>query len=353
MRRFWMALLLVLAGGVMMAAAQDDDGAPVLTGIADVEFVQWVTGPDSPNHTDEGFGVLGTDLGSMFDLDGTLWIAFGDTFGCCRPAQGGGGGQWRYNVLAYSTDQDVEDGITLDGWITDANGRARAVLRKEFADFTIIPTAGIAVGDRLFLHYMAVKEWGAPGHWTLNRSGWGYSDDNGQTWTQPATSVWEGDTHFGMTALVKHDDYLYVFGTHGGRYSGVQLARVPADPDMVLDMSAYTYWDGSDWSSDIDDAVEIVPAPVGEVSVGWNEFLGRWIMIYLDEPQRGLVIREAPELTGPWSETQMLVDSVDFPSLYGSYLHPWASDGEVIYFNMSQWGPYNVMLMRARLVRDE
>ncbi len=49
----------------------------------------------------------------------------------------------------------------------------------------------------------------------------------------------------------------------------------------------------------------------------------------------------------------MLVDSIDFPSLYGSFLHPWGSDGEVIYFNMSLWVPYNVMLMRARLVKDE
>ena len=24
---------------------------------------------------------------------------------------------------------------------------------------------------------------------------------------------------------------------------------------------------------------------------------------------------------------------------------------EIIYFNMSQWGPYNVMLMRVRLVK--
>lgn len=336
-----------------MTFAQDDP-APALAGVADVEFVQWVTGPDSPNHTDANYGVLGTDLGSMFDLNGTVYIAFGDTFGCCRPANGGGGGgQWRYNVLGYSTDHDLEDGMTLDGMFTNDKGMARAVLSKHFEDFTLIPTAGIAVGDRLFLHYMAVHQWGEPGHWTLNRSGWGYSDDGGETWTQPPESTWQGDTNFGMTALLKHDGYLYVFGTHGGRYSGVQLARVPAEPDTVLDMSAYSYWTGSDWSSDIDNAVEVVPAPVGELSVAWNEFLGRWIMIYLDEPRRGIVIREAPELTGTWSEPQMLVDSADFPSLYGSYFHPWASDGEVVYFTMSQWGPYNVMLMRARLVKAE
>ncbi len=353
MRYFWTALCFVLLGSAAVAVAQDQP-APVLTGVADVEFVQWITGPDSPNQTDVNYSVLGTDLGSMFELDGTVFIAFGDTFGCCRPAGGGGGGgQWRFNVLGYSTDADLEDGITLDGMITDEDGRARAVLRKRFQDVTIIPTAGIAIEDRLFLHYMAVKQWGAPGRWTLNRSGWGYSDDGGETWTQPNEAIWDGDTNFGMAGLVKDGGYLYVFGTHGGRYGGVQLARVLADPDAVLDMSAYTYWDGSGWTSDITQAVDVVPAPVGELSVAWNEFLGRWIMIYLDEPQRGLVIREAPELTGPWGDTHMLVDSRDFPSLYGSYLHPWGSDGEIIYFNMSQWGPYNVMLMRARLVKDQ
>ncbi|NOG50689.1 MAG: DUF4185 domain-containing protein [Chloroflexi bacterium] len=89
------------------------------------------------------------------------------------------------------------------------------------------------------------------------------------------------------------------------------------------------------------------------LSVKWNDFLGRWIMTYLDEPRRGNVIREAPTLMGPWSEPLMLVSAADYPSLYGAYLNPWASDGEVIYFNMSQWGPYNVMVMRARLVKAE
>jgi hypothetical protein len=348
-KRIFLILSFILTGSLAMTFAQDET---VLTGVEDVEFVEWVTGPDSPNQTDKNYAVLGTDLGSMFDLNGTLYIAFGDTFGCCRPAAGGGGGgQWRYNVLGYSTDRNVEDGITLDGMIADKNGRARAVLRKRFEDFTIIPTHGIAIDDRIYLHYMAVKEWGEPGHWTLNRSGWGYSDDGGETWTQPADAIWEGDTNFGQAALVDKDGYLYVFGIHGGRYGGVTLARTPRE--QVLDMSAYTYWNGAEWVGDIAAVAEIVDAPVGELSVGWNDYLQRWIMIYLDEPRRGIVIRESPELTGEWSEPQMLVSSTQFPSLYGSYLHPWASDGEVIYFNMSQWGPYNVMLMRARLVKDE
>lgn len=347
--RLFLLVVLALFGSISLAAAQDDTA---LDRIEDVEFVAWVTGPESANQTDENYNVYGTDLGSMFDLNGTLYIAFGDTFGCCPPKNGGAGGDdWRNNVLAYTSDRDVSDGISFDGMITDENGEARQVVKKRKEDVTAIPTYGIGIGDRLYLHYMAVKEWGPPGEWTLNRSGWAYSDDGGETWERPAEATWEGDTNFGQAALVEHEGYVYVFGIHGGRFGGVALARVPSD--QVLDMAAYTYWDGSDWASDIEAAVEIVPAPVGELSVAWNEYLGRWIMTYLQEFDRAIVLREAPALTGPWSDRHELVSGDDYPSLYGAYLHPWFSDGETIYFNMSQWGPYNVMLMRARLMKAE
>lgn len=346
--KFLFALMLTLVFSPLFVRVNTMAQEPDIT-VTDVEFVEWVTGPESPNETDTRYNVYGTDLGSMFELDGTVFVAFGDTFGCCQPAGGGAGGRsWRSNVVGYSTDRDLEDGMTLDGMLPDIVGNARLVLWKAPEDVTLIPTYGIAIGERMYLHYMAVKEWGAPGHWTLNRSGWAYSDDGGERWTQPEDAIWDGDTNFGQTSLVEHEGYLYVFGIHGGRYGGVALARVPSND--VLDMTQYTYWTGEAWGDDLDSAVEIVPSPVGELSVAWNEFLGRWIMLYLDEPQRGIVMRHSEELTGEWSDTTMVVASGSgFPSLYGSYLHPWASDGETIYFNMSQWGPYNVRLMRARL----
>ncbi|HVO44041.1 MAG TPA: DUF4185 domain-containing protein [Aggregatilineales bacterium] len=325
-------------------------GKSALKGVDRVEFVAWVTGPQSPNKTAVKFDIDGTDLGTMFDQDDTLYITFGDTFGCCRPQGGGAGGEnWRSNTLAYSTDHNVEDGILFDGMITGPNGKARAVLEKQRDDVTIIPTNGIAVQNRLYLDYMAVKVWGTPGKWTLNRSGWAYSDDKGQTWTQPDDAIWDGDTNFGQVALVQRDGYVYLLGIHGGRFGGVRLARVPSE--SVLKMETYRYWDGTAWVSDLNAAAEIVPAPVGELSVAWNDYLGRWIMTYLDEIRRAIVIREAPDLAGPWSEPLVVVSADDYASLYGAFLHPWASSGETIYFNMSQWGPYNVRLMRAHLVK--
>lgn len=348
--RLGMLILVLSMWATISIQAQED--SPALQRVRDVEFIAWVTGPDSDNHTDTLWDVDGTDLGSMFALDDVLYIAFGDTFGCCRPASGGAGGDnWRNNVLAYSTDRELDDGLTLDGMVTDANGHARAVLVRKPGDVTIIPTDGIVIGGRLYLHYMAVKSWGAAGEWTLNRSGWAYSDDGGESWTQPEEAIWPDDTNFGQVALIEYEGYIYVFGIPGGRFGGVALARVATD--AILDMSAYTYWDGQNWASDLEQAVIIASEPVGELSVAWNDYLDRWIMTYLDESKAAIVIREAPALTGPWHDPVRIVTGRDYPALYGAYLHPWASDSEVIYFTMSQWGPYNVRLMRARLVRRE
>ena len=344
------ALMLALVLGQLSACRPVSRSAGDLKLLVeDVEFVAWVTGPESPSNTALNYDVYGTDLGSMFTSGDTLYIAFGDTFGCCRTEESGpSGGNWRFNTLAYTSDRQLDDGITLDGMIVDPEGKAQAVLSQLPGDFTIIPTAGVAVGDRLYLHYMSVRRWGNPGRWTLNRSGWAYSDDHGQTWAQPEDATWDGDTNFGQAAIVRHDGYLYVFGIHGGRFGAAALARVA--PDDILDMEAYRYWDGESWVTGAGNATPVVASPVGELSVGWNGHLDCWIMTYLDEARAAIVIRQAPDLTGHWSDAVVMVSAEEYPSLYGAYLHPWACDDELIYFHMSQWGPYNVRLMRARLV---
>jgi hypothetical protein len=74
-----------------------------------------------------------------------------------------------------------------------------------------------------------------------------------------------------------------------------------------------------------------------------------WLATHLDEHRAAIVLRSAPELTGPWREPVVLVSGRDYPGLYGGYLHPWAVDGPDIYFTLSQWNRYNVLLMRATL----
>ncbi|MGV0797794.1 DUF4185 domain-containing protein, partial [Mycolicibacterium elephantis] len=46
---------------------------------------------------------------------------------------------------------------------------------------------------------------------------------------------------------------------------------------------------------------------------------------------------------------RLLVRSWDFPGgIYAPFLHPW-STGKELYYNLSLWSAYNVMLMKTVL----
>jgi len=45
----------------------------------------------------------------------------------------------------------------------------------------------------------------------------------------------------------------------------------------------------------------------------------------------------------------LIVPSMQFPGgIYGPFLHPW-STGRELYYNLSLWSAYNVMLMKTVL----
>jgi len=303
-----------------------------------------LTGPKpSVNNTWVRWKVYGTDLGSSFLFGDEMVIVFGDTFAQYNQ-------DWRSNVAAITTDEDPSDGITFDRMITDREGHAKELLASKKVDFdemTVIPTYGIAVGDRMFLHYMSVRHWGPAGQWELSHSGWATSDDTGQTWTKEPDATWPGDSDFGQVAIERHGDHIYIWGIPGGRYGGVQLARVA--PDDLLRLDRYAYWDGDGWSKEPNDATIVIPPNVGELSVRWNSFYERWIMMYLNDPDGLIELRVADEITGHWSAPRIAARATEFPALYAPFQFPKWNDGPDIYFNMSMFGPYQVFLMKTRI----
>ncbi|WP_194409903.1 DUF4185 domain-containing protein [Microbacterium cremeum] len=316
-------------------------------------LVSKMTGPKSVSATDTRWRVTGTDLGIMWDNGhGEILTALGDTFGDWG-GPGGGGGDWRSNVLLRSTDTDLSDGMTFDSAVEDVPGHAGEIipsLKINGEEITTIPTAGIAVGERQYLAFMSVRQWGPPGEWDTNFSRIAYSDDNGETWNSTDGPQWtntaDGQHPFQMVAFERHDGYVYMFGTPNGRLGAAHVARVPEA--QLLDKSAYSYWNGSSWViGDDTAAAPIVPPNVAELSVQYSEHTGGWLMTYLDE-NLDIVLRTAPSPEGPWSERQRLASFADYPGLYGGYIHPW-SDGGDLYFALSQWDPYNVYLMRAEI----
>lgn len=318
-------------------SARGEEGGPL-------RLVAQLTGADSINETDTAYGIDGTDLGHSFEYGGHLYMVFGDTFGQAKT-------DWRSNVAAVIADRDPSDGLTFARMITDAPGHAKELLpsgKGANGEVTVIPTSGVADGDRIFLHYMSVREWGTPGRWELNRSGFAYSDDGGQTWVSDPAATWPGGSNFGQVAIERVGSHAYLFGIPGGRFGGVQLARV--EGERLLELGAYEYWDGTTWRRDDEAAAStILPAPVGELSVRWNAHYRQWLMMYLNEDKYAIVLRTADCLVGPWSEERTVVTGAEYPQLYAPYIPPRWNDGAEIYFTMSLFGPYNVYLMQTSL----
>jgi Domain of unknown function (DUF4185) len=335
-------------------------------------LVGWVSGPNSPNNTLERFGVNGADLGIMWDngdpVNDQVLIAFGDTFGYCSARF-----QHRYNALFRSQDRSLSNGMNVpNGGVSDrysgspewGPGFSKQIinsLRAVPTEVGVIPTAGISVGRTQYVNFMSVRDWGNPGQWSTNFSAIAMSPDNGQNWwiypgtirAPAADSVAgvpyvAGNENFQQGAFVRPGDgYVYSFGTPAGRGGAAFLARVPQG--FVPDLTKYQYWNGGSWvPNNPSAATPVFPGPVGEMSAQYNRYLKQYLVLYCDDGSNVLA-RTAPAPQGPWGPQQTLVSSMQIPGgTYAPYLHPW-STGKDLYFNLSLWSAYNVMLMHTTL----
>ncbi|MFC3963414.1 DUF4185 domain-containing protein [Nocardia jiangsuensis] len=330
--------------------------APAAPRVGEVREVAKQTGASSINRTDKRWQVEGTDLGIMWEsAPGEIAMAFGDTVGNGFHPPGGTGGDWRSNVLAFSTDRELSDGVTFDRMVTDGRCHAAEILSSRKLDnveITTIPTSGFAIGSRQFLSYMSIRTWhSAPGTFYTNYGGIAYSDDGGSTWTEDPHARWDnifGVSNFQVSAMVPQGDHVYLFGTPNTRLGAVGLARVPKD--QVLNTTAYQYWRDGAWTpvGGAAAATPVVDAPAGELSVRFDAERGVWQMSYLDTAKAAIVVREASSPQGVWSPSTPTVSVLDYPELYGGFIHPWSRGGD-LYFTITTWSDYNVYLMHAEL----
>lgn len=344
---------LVLAGMASTAHAATSEEETVPTSPA--VLVDEITGEAATTDTKAEYSFGATDLGIIWEsAPGHVLMAFGDTF--LHPGgEGAGFEQWRSNVLVGSSDDELSDGMSLDWALVDEQGNAKEIVGSKKIpgdEHTTIPTGAIQVDGRQYLAYMSVRKWGAPGQWWTNFSQLIYSDDGGATWTAEGAPRWDNNADstqgFQMVAFERHDGFVYMFGTPNGRNGAVRVARVPEK--NMLDKQSYRYWDGATWSDDEHSASEILPAKNSELSVRYDESIGKWELITLNG-NADLVLRVADTPVGPWGEEQILATQVEYPGLYGGYMHPWSPDGQ-IYFAMSVWNQYNVALMKVDIDAD-
>ncbi|ULE31978.1 DUF4185 domain-containing protein [Mycobacterium sp. IDR2000157661] len=355
------------------------------------------------------YSVYGTDLGIMWDNgipdnpltkdinENQVLIAVGDTF--AGPYMQG---DWRSNTIFRSSDIDLANGMEIpDGQWYNGNMfggaplgptqyRARQVIFPEGlpAGITLIPTAGVSIptpGSRFgaiqYVSFMSVTQWGAPGSWTTNYSAIAYSDDNGETFKVAPQTVrynqpWTGNQNFQQSAFVRPGDgYVYMYGTPNGRQGAAYVSRVPEKD--ILNLSQYEYyskgtaggWFGwgatpAGWHKNnpgaatsvfgVDQGACGVANPgnqVSEMSVQYNKSLNKYVVLYGDQ-FNNIVMRTSDTPQGTWSSAKVLMPQ-QAGGIYAPMMHPWSpstlGSGNDLYWNLSHWGNYNVMLMRTDL----
>ena len=221
-------------------------------------------------------------------------------------------------------------------------------------------------------------------------------------WFRSSTRYRAGDQNFQQAAYVLQPEskvepgaarYVYAFGTPAGRTGSAFLSRVPEG--AMTDLGQYEYWDGDTWVRDnpavaapiIGDSPNsaglfgfvrdiannpkffggwfagLVGAKTGgnvsEMSVQYNEYLDKYVVMY-GNGQNNVILRTADTPEGPWSAPVTVATSLQYPGLYAPLVHPLSGTGELtdelgdpdlnnLYWNMSLWGNYNVVLMKTDL----
>ncbi|MFY9823754.1 MAG: DUF4185 domain-containing protein [Thermoanaerobaculia bacterium] len=171
------------------------------------------------------------------------------------------------------------------------------------------PEHGICAGDRVVLFYLGIQTRDPALAWDFRNLGVGLA------LLDPATGscerlqrrggwrLWKtiaDDFHLGVYVLA-HEEHLYAFASvRQGVSTSARLARAPLASLTDPDAYEFLHAPGPRWTPHLADALDLGPcAP--EYSVSYNSHLGKYLLFYVDEHAKTLMLRTAGALWGPYS----------------------------------------------------
>lgn len=212
---------------------------------------------------------------------------------------------------------------------------------------SIVPNDVFLLNGKTYMHYYA-KKWQNPDNaddWTVDHAGFLVSEDDGITWTQCSTK-WRGDGTFCSASFAEKDGMLYMLGTNSGRKlyhavhefhrSNFYVARISTTEDFT-DPANWEYFNCKEWHKGepvyTDDGLDpnrLVMGSRGECALIWNPKFQRFMMIYRDGRQEGLVYRDAASVDDVWSGEKPLAYDDLAAGIYAPSVIDITADGEVI-----------------------
>ena len=367
--------------------------------IGDKDWAAWARGTTLPtaSQTATRYNILGTDIGTSFESNGTLMILFGDILPA-TPAPNFGAP----DPVAFSSTMDGDVPLQLSV-VTGADGRTPLFIRMPGSGIDMggnnVPNAGISLSDGV---YIVINTGATPTTGQTNaRSVLVRFNQAAGTFTAGRTISQMPGGRFVFTSLRAFGSDVYMFGTGNYRASDIYLSVTPASEFWAG--TGTRYYAGRvngqpTWSASETAAVPIVvdnplnsanySPTVGNLTVGYSTDLGLWIMTFDGGRQSGATggfyFTYAKEPTGPWTSPQLIFNPTRDNAL-GVYIHnpnavpsdgltgptigpntdPVTSPGAAyapmlierftrmigntlkIYYLNSTWNPYTVVKMRS------
>lgn len=324
------------------------------------------------NQTQSNYGLGSTDLGVPFEHKGKTYIPFGDI-----PNHSD------RDPIAYTTDDNIEDGLSLT-FLTNPGGDYRIIdIPGETMNTYEVPMEGVSWNSIMYLYCTTDF---------MERSFLAKSTDDGLTFTKLYDLSSSKFINVSLVKTKSTSDYPEPEGTDiqvmvgSGKYreSDVYLAYQRADQ---IETKPVYYFAGLEngrpsWTPYEFSSVPLFEqACVGELSISYNSFINKWILLYNCETPRGINCRTANNPWGPWSAPFVIFEPWENNG-YCHFIHTsWEHDvcdnvhdngrenewgGEygpyqfedyatglgnetTIYYTMSTWNPYTVVLMKSTL----
>ena len=335
------------------------------------------------------YGIEGTDLGNSFEHEGRVYFLFGDTVGRRHRA---------LDTIATTAANDPEGGVRLDFLKSGSDYLTIQPPGISMGAFEV-PVAGISLGGQVYVvvstnhsedrstDRSVLTKFIRPANFQVLRTVSQLPEGHFvkmSLHTEPGT----------IAGLPPGGPFVLVWGTGAYRKSDAYLSIVPAA--QFESGKGTRYFAGLDagsspiWNEKESDARAIVQnGTMGDLSVTWCKDLGLWLMTYdsREPAPRGILFSYSRTPWGPWSEPQIIFNAVRDGAV-GKFIHnpqanpddglagPAIGKGQAnpravhggayapyvierwtkvqgselsIYYVLSTWNPYVVVLMKSRL----
>lgn len=339
------------------------------------------------------YGIQGTDLGYSFEHAGQAYFLFGDTLGSLDKA---------LDTIATTDATDPVKGVRLDFLTTGRNYLTIKPPDINMGAFEV-PVSGISLGGHMYIviktdhstdrstDRSVLTKFVPPSKFQPLRT---ISQLPAGRFIKMSMHVEPGPER--IAGLPPGGPFVIIWGTGVYRKSDAYLSIVPEASFETglgtLYFSGLNATGAPTWSERESDAVPIVKnGTLGDLSVTWCKDLGLWLMTYdRRAPTKGIAFSYSRAPWGPWSEPQLIFNDVRDGAL-GKFIHdprlkpddnlegPVIGEGKAdpaalkggayapyvverwtevqgkeldLYYVLSTWNPYVVVLMKSRLHVD-